>query len=231
MKNQLIQIYLLVCHIYDNQSSLKSQRLSNFKPVFTDQELVTVYLFGHLNGLFSKKAIYRFTRNYWTEWFPALPSYQAFVHRLNNLESSFEIINRELLKALTAEQNTTVDHLIDSFPVILAKGAFARRARVAREFAAIGYCAAKRLHFYGVRLPLLATRRSGRLPVPSEVWFRSGNVQDLTAFKEHGVYLPQTSLFGERSVLRCSIKKTTRRTKYTAFCAVKETQRQRAKRI
>ena len=55
---------------------------------------------------------------------------------------------------------------------MLAKGAFARRASVAREFASAGYCAAKRLHFHGVRLHLRARRRSGRLPVPSESWFR-----------------------------------------------------------
>ncbi|MCA1640338.1 MAG: IS982 family transposase [Acidobacteria bacterium] len=207
MKNQLIQIYLLVCHIYDNQSSLKSQRLSNFKPRFTDQELVTIYLFGHLNGLFSKKAIYCFTCNYWADWFPALPSYQAFCHRLNNLESSFQIINRELLKGLTAEQSTEVDHLIDSFPVMLAKGAFARRASVAREFAAVGYCAAKRLHFYGVRLHLLAVRRAGHLPVPSEVWFRAGNVHDLTAFKEQNISLPDSALFGDKAFCDAALKK------------------------
>ncbi len=123
MENQLIQLYLLVCQIYDNQSSLKSQRLSNFKPRFTDQELVTVYLFGHLNGLFQKKAIYRFLRNYWADWFPALPSYQAFCNRLNNLESSFQVITQELLKSLTAGRASEVDHLVDSFPVMLAKGA------------------------------------------------------------------------------------------------------------
>ncbi len=207
MENQLIQLYLLVCQIYDNQSCLKSQRLSNFKPRFTDQELVTVYLFGHLNGLFQKKAIYRFTRNYWATWFPALPSYQAFCNRLNNLESSFQIINGELLKGLTAKQGKEVDHLIDSFPVMLAKGAFARRASVAREFAAIGYCAAKRLHFHGVRLHLLATRRAGRLPVPSEIWFRAGNVHDLTAFKEQNISLPNSALFGDKAFCDAALKK------------------------
>ncbi len=176
MENQLIQLYLLVCQIYDNQTVLKSQRLSNFKPRFTDQELVTVYLFGHLNGLLQKKAIYRFTRNYWADWFPALPSYQAFCYRLNNLESSFQIISRDLLKALTAGRASEVDHLVDSFPVMLAKGSFARRARVARELAAVGYCAAKRMHFHGVRLHLLAQRRSGHLPVPTEIWFRAAKM-------------------------------------------------------
>ncbi|MCA1623683.1 MAG: hypothetical protein LC768_06165 [Acidobacteria bacterium] len=187
MKNQLIQLYLLVCQIYDNQSSLKAQRASNFKPRFTDEELVSCYLFGHLNGLFQKKAIYRFIENYWADWFPELPNYQAFVHRLNNLESSFQIINQELLKSLAANQDIEVDHLVDSFPVMLAKGAFARRASVAREFACIGYCAAKQVHFHGVRLHLLARRRSGRLPMPSQIWFREGAAHDLTAFKEQEI--------------------------------------------
>ncbi len=37
MDNQLIQIYLLGCQIYDSHSSLKYQRASNFKPVFSDE--------------------------------------------------------------------------------------------------------------------------------------------------------------------------------------------------
>ena len=207
MEIKLIELYCLICHIYDNNQVLKQQRLSNFKPVFTDQELMTVYLFGHLNGLYQKKAIYRLTRNYWAAWFPALPSYQAFSNRLNNLEASFQIISQQLLKALAAGQTIEVDHLVDSFPVMLAKSGFARRARVAREFASIGYCAAKRVHFHGVRLHLLAQRRAGRLPVPSEIWFRSGSVHDLTAFKEQEVCLPNSTLFGDKAFCDAALKK------------------------
>lgn len=56
MEIQLIQLYVLVCHIYDTRSETCFQRLSNnAKPSFTDQEPATIYLFGHLNGLFEKK--------------------------------------------------------------------------------------------------------------------------------------------------------------------------------
>ncbi len=85
MDNQLIQIYLLVCQIYDSPSSLKYQRLSNFQPVFSDKEIITIYLFGQLNEKFNHRQIYNFTRQYWAEWFPALPSDQAFNRRLNLL--------------------------------------------------------------------------------------------------------------------------------------------------
>lgn len=207
MDNQLIQLYLLVCQIYDNQSSLKSQRLSNFKPKFSDQELVTCYLFGHLNGLFQKKAIYRFLRNYFFDWFPNLPSYQAFSNRLNLLEASFQIISRELLELLGRGQMAQIDHLVDSFPVMLASGAFAKRARVARDVAARGYCAAKRLHFHGVRLHLPAQRRAGCLPRPTQVWFREASAHDLTAFKERVLSLPNTSLFGDKAFCDARLKK------------------------
>lgn len=199
MKNQLIQLYVLVCQIYDSQSCLKYQRASNFKPRFTDQELITIYLFGHLNGLFQKKAIYRFTRHYWADWFPDLPSYQAFNRRLNLLESAFHSIGAVLLNALAERQATEIDHLIDSMPVMLASGSFSRRARVAREIANSGYCAAKKLHFHGIRLHFIAGRRSGSLPNPVRIWLREASVHDLTSLKEQRVFLPNSTLFGDKA--------------------------------
>lgn len=199
MENQLIQLYLLVCQIYDSQTHLKYQRLSNFKPIFTDQELITVYLFGHLQGLYQKKAIYRFTRNYWATWFPALPSYQAFNRRLNLLDEAFQAIGRVLLDTLKNNQGGELDHLVDSMPVMLASGSFARRARVAREIANTGYCAAKRLHFHGVRLHLIASRRAGRLPLPNRIWLREASAHDLTSVKEQQISLPDSTLFGDKA--------------------------------
>ena len=96
--------------------------------MFSDQELICIYWFGHLNGHYQKKAIYRFIKNYWFDWFPCLPSYQAFNRRLNLLETTFTGIGSKLLDLLRTDSSAEVDHLIDSVPVMLAKGAFARRA-------------------------------------------------------------------------------------------------------
>lgn len=199
MEHKLIELYCLICRLYDSQRCLKYQRLSNFKPRFTDQELITIYLFGHLNGLYQKKAIYRFTQNYWAKWFPALPSYQAFNRRLNLLEPAFHAIGATLLETLTDGQATEIDHLIDSMPVMLATGSFSRCARVAREIANRGYCAAKKLHFHGVRLHFIASRRSGSLPLPKRVWLREASVHDLTSLKEQMLLLPNSTLFGDKA--------------------------------
>ena len=78
MENQLLQLYLFVCQIYDTRSQTCFGRASNnSKPKFTDQELVCIWFFGHLEGKFTNQQIYDFIENYWAEWFPRLPSYQT----------------------------------------------------------------------------------------------------------------------------------------------------------
>ena|SRR2546429_8362355 len=128
MENQLIELYLLACHVYDTRSETCFQRLSNnSKPDFTDQELVAIYLFGHLQGMFEKKAIHRLIDNYWRHYFPYLPAYQTFVARLNLLEQSFQTIGGYLNELLAQSRTPEIDHIIDSVPVMLARGGHAYR--------------------------------------------------------------------------------------------------------
>ncbi len=103
MENLLIEIYLFVCRVYDTSPETCYQRLSNNRePGFTDQELVTIWLFAHLEGCFEKKGMHRLIRKYWREWFPRLPSYQTFVLRLNRLEPTFQTLGAVLSDALAA---------------------------------------------------------------------------------------------------------------------------------
>lgn len=201
MKNQLNQIYLLVCDIYDNQCSLKYQRLSNFKPVFSDEEIITIYLFGQLNERFKHRQIYDFIRHYRLDWFPALPSYQAFNRRLNLLADNFHFLFAHLLERINFSANqSSADYLIDSLPIMLASGTRLTRAAVAPEIAKVGFSAVKQANFYGVRLHLIANRQPGSLPLPSRLWLREGNVHDLTALKEITAQLPAgINLFGDKA--------------------------------
>lgn len=201
MDNQLIQIYLLVCQIYDNQSSLKYQRRSNFKPVFSDEEIITIYLFGQLNEKFKHRQIYNFIGAYWRDWFPDLPSYQAFNRRLNLLTDNFQFLFAHLLQTLHLnENNKTEDFLIDSMPIMLASGTRSKQARVALEIAKVGFSAVKQTNFHGVRLHLIANKQTESLPLPTRVWLKEGNVHDLTALKEISDELPPgINLFGDKA--------------------------------
>jgi hypothetical protein len=202
MENQLIQLYVLVCHIYDTRSETCFQRLSNnAKPHFTDQELVTIYLFGHLQGLFEKKAIHKLIDDYWRAFFPALPAYQTFVARLNQMEQTFQTIGSYLQQMLKESFEPEIDHLLDSLPVMLAKGGHAYAARVARDVSDIGYCASKKIYFHGIRLHAIAQRRCGALPLPKHIWLREGSVHDLRSVREQEVELPDSSLIGDKAYL------------------------------
>jgi len=84
MENQLIQIYPFACQTYDTYSETCFQRTSNnSEPLFTDQELITIWFFAHLNSLALDETNAHFYQNYWFDWFPRLPAHQMFVYRLN----------------------------------------------------------------------------------------------------------------------------------------------------
>ncbi len=198
MENLLIEIYLFVCQTYDTSSNTCYQRLSNNrKPEFTDQEIITIWFFAHLEGCFEKKKMHRLILKYWHHWFPRLPSYQTFVLRLNRLEPTFQTFGACLSDALAAKRTPEGDHLVDSLPIMLAQHGHSYSARVARDIADVGYCAAKKTRFHGVRLHCMAQRRMGRLPLPAQVWLCAASHHDSKAFIEQRPVAPATELFGD----------------------------------
>ena len=208
MENALVRLYLLVCSSYDSHSSLKYQRDSNFNPVFTDEEIITVYLFGQLNEKFNHRQIHGFIQEYWSDWFPRLPSYQAFNRRLNLLADNFQLLFAHLLETARNNQSAnSLDYLIDSLPVMLAVGTRAKRGRVAPEIAKTGFCATKQINFHGVRLHSINNRKAGALPMPSRIWLKEGNVHDLTALREIADELPSgINLFGDKAYADAQLK-------------------------
>lgn len=212
MENQLIELYLFVCQIYDTRSNTCFQRASNnCKPQFTDQELVTIWFFAHLNEKYEKKQIHRFITQYWAQWFPHLPAYQTFCYRLNLLEQTFQSIGAELFTHLNGAQNPEHDHLIDSFPVMLARNGHAYTARVARELADVGYCAAKKTHFHGVRLHSIAERHFSRLPSPSQIWLCEASHHDSKAARQQVLELPNTTLIADLAYREAEFEESLKR--------------------
>jgi len=80
---KLIQIYMYVCELYEQELQYYCYRQSNNKnPDFTDQEIITVYLFaGHCQKYLLVKDRHSFAKDWLLSWFPKLPSYQAFNNR------------------------------------------------------------------------------------------------------------------------------------------------------
>ena len=81
--DKLVRIYFYICDKFEELQFYCERFSNNNKPEFTDQEIMTVYLYTmHHEGHTKVKDIHRFASDYLMSWFPKLGSYQAF----NNLE-------------------------------------------------------------------------------------------------------------------------------------------------
>lgn len=191
MELQLIELYLWVCLVYDKHPLLKYQRRSNnWQPGFTDQELITVYLFGHLQGHYRQKRIYEYIKRHFSDWFPNLPSYQAFNGRLNQLTEALQVMLYELLAGRRKTECYfddfvfETDCLIDSMPIMLARGSRSVGARVAREQADQGYCASKQMYYHGVKMHVWARKQYRKLPTAEIIKITEASRHDLRVLQE-----------------------------------------------
>jgi primosomal replication protein N len=182
---QLIELYCIVCEQYNTTLCVEAQRLSNnFRPQFTDEETITVYLWGTINGFYEQKAIYAFIHDYYLEWFPKLPSYQNFSRRLNYLAPCFIALAETLLDyGGTLFEEFMSEQVIDSLPILVAKQARSSSAKTASELCAKGYCATKKQYYYGVKLHLRGCLRPGTIPAPCQVEVTGANEFDLSVAK------------------------------------------------
>lgn len=189
-KDKLVHLYCYVCQVYTTKLCLHCQRMSNNqRQDFTDCELLCCYLFGQLQGHHQQKAIHRYIREHWLDWFPALPSYQAFNRRLNQLEEALPALADELLSGYRLSQPESDVLLVDAMPIILSSQ-HPDSGKVARELAGKGYCACKKMFYHGLKLHILAFRIPGQLPLPYMLAVSSASAHDLTVLR---IVLPQLS--------------------------------------
>ena len=203
----LIGLYLHICEAFEAGVEMHTQRYSNNsksgEPVFTDQEAVTVYLFGLLQGQRTVKRVYGYAADHLRSWFPALPSYQKFNERLNRLNGALAAIAQYTSHFIKLphwlEGQRLVDAVVDSFPIILAQGARADSAKVAPEVADKGYCSSKDLWYHGVKLHQLSIRRPGGLPIPQSMMLSAASEHDNTVFKEQiAPHFRNLRVFGDK---------------------------------
>ena len=183
--NDLIKIYFHVCSKYKEQIYWEVQRFSNNSQpsgIITDEELITIYLFCVAREeKYKIKSMYRHIKSYWYSWFPLLPSYQAFNARLNKLCDAFSVLMIDFFNSVSICVDRLKVLLGDSFPVITCS--HKREGKVARELTDKGFCATKKLHFYGVKVHTLGLERPGTIPFPQYVMVTPASVHDLTALR------------------------------------------------
>jgi len=196
--HKLIQIYCHVCDKFDEDFQYTVQRFSNNdKPEFTDQEIMTIYLFVvSQEKRFQVKQIHTFALEYLTSWFPKLPNYKAFNNRLNRLVEPFRLLGESLVKENKPRDCDDNICLLDSMPIITCSGK--RKGKVAPELTDKGFCSTKSLYFYGLRLHSLGFRRLKQMPFPEQMLVSQASENDLNVFRNCWSNLENRTFFGDK---------------------------------
>ena len=128
---QLITLYLAVCKFWQEGAWTQAQRFAPYANLsFTDEEVITIYLFGIMDKRRQIKDIHRHAQRYWQDWFPQLPGYGAYVQRLNRIAECFPTLVERFCET---DDGTSTTGLIDSMPVCLARQGHRFKAKVAPE--------------------------------------------------------------------------------------------------
>jgi hypothetical protein len=189
---RLIATYYVVCEYRSQLSFYTIRHTNNDSPIFTDEEVMTIYLFCTTDTLklHSNKQIHSYANRHLRSWFPHLPKYEAFNARLNNLSESFrcltELVTPRLYEEKREFQAPIREFITDSLPVMLATRQRSARAKVALEIANVGYCATKKIAYHGLKFHA-ANLMSEQAALPKLFCsaFSPASAHDNTIFKEH----------------------------------------------
>lgn len=184
-QTRLVTVYVMVCDIFDQDGFRHYlQRMSNNKnTTLTDEEVLTILLFGIMSHRSNIKSIHSFAVNHLEEWFPNMIAYEAFIRRIDQMGESLPTFLQILIEKKCDLQISSRFKLIDSFPIVMAGARRSHQAKVAPEIANKGFCATKNLYYYGVKLHVLAGDRDGCLPVPEYIGLSSASEHDLNVLK------------------------------------------------
>jgi hypothetical protein len=195
---KLITIYSYVSDFYQHELKYLCQRFSNNdEPEFSDQEIITIYLFAmHQERKFRIKEIHTFAKDYMLSWFPKLPSYVAFNTRLNRLSEVFKHLNHSLISRFQPHDCDLGISLLDSLPIMTCSGK--RKAKVAKELTDKSFCSTKNVWYHGLKLHALAFRRPNQIPFPESIIITQASENDLNVYKQYWSEIENRNFFGDK---------------------------------
>ena len=143
---------------------------------------MSTYIWGIAQQKFEVKAVYNFIKEYYSDWFPDLPSYQAYNKRICYLADAFKVLAGLLIQEAGVDPEIFT-FLLDSLPIIVAGPKRSQTAKAASDICDKGYCASKGLYYYGLKLHFLAQSKTGTLPIPAQMMVTAASVNDLPVGK------------------------------------------------
>jgi hypothetical protein len=177
---RLVRLYCWVSDVVGSIAWSGNLRKSGPKPELTDEETLTIELWGEMEGFSSDAAIWRHARSYLMKFFPKLGAEWNFTRRCANLHALKAEIQAVSFRP-TADWNA-----FDGLPLPVCKLARANRDKRFRGEAARSYCAAKDEKYYGFKAGAMMNS-NGEI---FHVWLGPANVDERVRVDETEVDMP-----------------------------------------
>jgi hypothetical protein len=152
----IIMVYCLACEHYQAVIVQHPIRRRGFPPALTDEEVITIEICGEYFGLYQDEDIYDYFRTYYQHFFPQLRERTGFVRQAANLWA-IKVMMQQRLTQVSGQAADEVQ-IIDTLPLPVCTYTRSGRDRCFKPEADYGYCAAKKMHYYGFKLGLRISR-------------------------------------------------------------------------
>ncbi|MGK7897695.1 MAG: IS982 family transposase [Xenococcus sp. (in: cyanobacteria)] len=157
----LIIIFVLVDDWYEDKGKTLKGKLPGVKPEMSDSEIMTLAIMMDYLPFPGETQFLGFIRANYGQWFPNLLDRSQFNRRLRKLGQMLEILRREWVKQLGGLD--AVSLIIDTKPIPVLGYRRSKRCSDFEGSADYGYCAARKMKYFGYKLVMLSTL--GGLPI------------------------------------------------------------------
>ena len=152
----IISVYCLVCHHFREIVADCPLRRRGFAPALSDEEVITLEVCGEYLEFDKDEAIFDYFVAHYQAWFPQLKGRTSFVRQAANLWQVKAMIQQRL--TVISGQASDAVQAIDTMPLPVCVYTRSQRDRCFKPDADYGYCAAKKLHYYGFKMGLRISR-------------------------------------------------------------------------
>lgn len=157
----LVIIFVLVDDWYRQEGEILKGKLPGAKPEMSDSEILTLALIMDYLPFPGETQFIGFIRANYGRWFPQLLDRSQFNRRLRKLGGMLEMLRRTWVRELGGLD--AVSLVIDTKPIPVVGYRRSKRMSDFQGSADYGYCAARKMKYFGYKLVVLSTLKG--LPI------------------------------------------------------------------
>jgi len=150
------------------------------QPEYSNKLIVKLVIVQHLLGFTSERSFLRFVPELQCEQFNQLPDQSQYNRRAKSLKA----ITEKLISKMSQEMRIDKSRLriLDTAPVPVVKLSRAKKRKILtdKHQVVIGYCAAQKTHYCGIKLSLLVNKQG----IPCRHYLKPANKSDIRCLEE-----------------------------------------------